>query len=179
MLRIEAVKLGEFSQILIIAFLGSILVACLGNGSSIEKQNKTIEYEEVRGVLIPKGSSLETQGDELLVYLSKATEIQGYLVRKRKHTNDHCTLDKNGKLIFFVPQDNLSIDSIPCRGQEDVWLYPNGKLFMCHLACNIEHSNQIYREGEFVMIDENGVMKKHSWREFNRIKNSGLFPQNH
>lgn len=173
-------KFDKHIQILIIGLLVSVIAGCsTGRRNSVENQKKLIENNLIRGIKIPEGSRIEAQGDELMIYLSESTEIQGYLVRKRKHANDHCTIDKNGNLIFFVPQNDLSIDSIPCKGQEDVWLYPNGDLFMCHLANNLEHSGNIFPKGEFVMIDEKGFMKKHSWSEFNRIKETGLYPQNH
>ena len=134
---------------------------------------------EIRGNTIPENSTIEIQGKEMLIYLSKPTEIKGYLVRKRKHTNDHCTLDEQGNLIFFVPVNDITIDKIPCMGQKDIWLYPSGKLFMCHLADDFDHSNNNFKKGQFVLIDDQGIMCNHTWSKFHDIRKSGLYPNNH
>jgi len=134
---------------------------------------------EVRGNLVPANSSVEVREKELLIYLSEPTVIQGNLVRERKHTNDHCTLDEHGNLVFFVPENDISIDGIPCKGQEDVWLYPGGRLFMCHLADNHENNGNVFNSGDFVMIDDTGIMQLHTWEKFNEIRIKGLYPEHH
>ena len=134
---------------------------------------------EVRGVEIPNNSIIEIQGNEMLIYLSQPTTIQGKLVRERKHTNDHCTLDKAGNLIFFVPENDIVIDSVFCKRQKDVWLYPSGRLFMCHLAGDLQHSGTNFLKDDFVLINEKGIMQEHSWKKFNEIRSKGLYPENH
>ena len=134
---------------------------------------------EVRGNELPANSTVEVQGNELLIYLSKQTALQEKMVRKRKHTNDHCTLDLDGNLIFFVPENDIIIDGVLCKSQNDVWLYPLGGLFMCHLAEDLQHSGSSFLKEDFVLIDEKGIMQKHSWKKFNEIKSKGLYPKHH
>ncbi|WP_340113721.1 hypothetical protein [Maribellus mangrovi] len=171
-------KFQKLLALILIGILSIIEFGCNYNDSN-KQQNKAIEYMEVRGVKIPKKSRLEHQGQELLIYLSEPTEIKGYLVRKRKHTNDHCTLDEHGNLIFFVPQNDLIIEGVPCKGQSDIWLYPGGKLYSCHLSKNFEHSGQTFSKHQHIMIDENSIMQTFNLDLFWEYKNRGLYPQHH
>ena len=101
--------------------------------------------------------------------LAKAIEVQGYLIRERKHTNDHFSIDENGNLLFFAPQNDIEIDGIPCRGQKDVQLFQDGELMRCYLSKSFEINGVIYKNDSHLLFDEQGNVEIFNMSLFNKI----------
>ena len=172
-------KLNQIVIPLFIIFCFAIISCNFGNSAQNPFFYKLAKDSIIDNVFIPANSQVEQQGVVKLIYPSKAVEVQGYLIRERKHTNDHFSIDENGNLLFFAPQNDIEIDGIPCRGQKDVQLFQDGELMRCYLSKSFEINGVIYKNDSHLLFDEQGNVEIFNMSLFNKIRERNQYPMNH
>lgn len=125
---------------------------------------------EILGHMIPEYSIVDIYDKDMAISLSRPTEIQGYLVPGGKYIYTPFSLDKSGNLIFFIPEENMVIDGIPCMGQRVVRLYPDGELWVCFLSREFEINGTLYPSGIQLLFDENGKAQEYSYELYEVIR---------
>lgn len=130
---------------------------------------------EIRGHRIPENSIVEVYGNIMQIVLPRPVEIQGYLIPGSEYINTAFSLDQHGHLIFFIPEEDIEVNGVPCMGMRNVQLYPDGRLWVCFLARDFESDGVMYPQGTYVLFDEKGMMQEFSGELYDEIrKNLGL-----
>ena len=125
---------------------------------------------EIRGHNIPENSIVEIYGRIMFINLFRPTEIQGYLIPGGEYINIPFRLDQNGNLIAFRPDQDIVIGGIPCMRLREVQLYPDGKLWVCFLAGEIEREGTIYPQGTMMLFDKKGTAQEYSYELYDEIR---------
>ena len=99
---------------------------------------------KILGHMIPESSTVNIYENTVSVLLSRTTEIQGYLIPGGEYIFSPFNLDHHGHLIFFIPEEDIVINGIPCMGMRVVRLYPDGKLWVCFLSGDREIDGVLY-----------------------------------
>lgn len=104
------------------------------------------------------------------IYISRDTEIQGYLVRTKigLFGGIPVTIGNDGSLFLFYMVNETDIDGIPCSNGL-ISLFPDGKLLTCNLSKDFEIDDRLFLKGTHMIFEENG--KAH---EFSQSLNSAI-----
>lgn len=125
----------------------------------------------IRGHEIPENSIVDDYGKIMQILLPHSVEIQGYMIPGGEYVYTPFTLDRYGNLIFFLPEEDIEVNGIPCMGgYRTVQLYPDGRLWVCTLARDMESNGIVYPQETQVLFDEYGTMQEYSFELYNQIR---------
>ena len=132
-------------------------------------------YEDykINNEIIPAESRITMywNGKPEFIYLSKNTEIQGYNPRRKSSSHWHVSFYNDGSLQQFSLQNDIEIDGIPCRKNEDLILFPDGRLWVFTLFKEFKRDNRLYEKGSHLIFDENGKVHEYSHKLYKEIGN--------
>jgi hypothetical protein len=125
---------------------------------------------KINGIMVPAGSRIEIQINQKKIYFSKDTEVNGFWVKAGSGNNGYCIISDEGKLLYFIPKENIVIDKIPCKAEEETRLFPDGKIWVCTLSENVEVNSQQFTVGTTLLFDEHGMAKIYSDELFQKMR---------
>ncbi|MBT8276820.1 MAG: hypothetical protein KJO39_11790 [Bacteroidia bacterium] len=131
-------------------------------------------YEDfvINNDMIPADSDITMywNGKPEFIYLSKETEIQGYIPTAKRIAYWHVSFYNNGKLHLFSLKDDTHIAGVPCQKGDDLRLFPNGDLWECTLSEDFEIEGKKFSSGAHLIFDEKGQVYNFSLSRYNEIK---------
>ncbi len=119
----------------------------------------------VKAVMVPKGSwvQLYHNGYPEFITLKADNEVNGMTAGcKPKVLHWHLSFYNDGSLASFYPVEDILIDGLPCKKQTGVDFYPDGKLWMCHLAKDFIHNSKVFPAGTHIIRNKEGQLMEYS-----------------
>jgi len=113
----------------------------------------------INGDLIPAGTKIRlySLNSPLSYGLTRETEIQGYLVSTEKPLSGlgiHVSFYENGNIEWFRPENEITINGIPCKAQKCVRVYSDGLLHVCTLLKDFQYEGITYKEGTVLILNK-------------------------
>jgi hypothetical protein len=128
------------------------------------------EDHEMHGHILPRNSIVNIYWNTENVILPEPMDIQGYHVAGGKYAYLSFIMDTFGNMIMFIPEDDVEINGILCRGQNSIELYPDGRLWVCTLAREYESNGTHFPPDTRLLIDRSGKAQEYSWELYTSIR---------